>query len=298
MTWPLSRRRGLHYHLCMNSPSISPADFLSQSLLRVSDQTTVDGVANAVADALAQLHAADGCGVSPPGPRFSIGSAQPLSGKYVLTTGAMARRLELQGATRLDADSGQLGAQFVQLAERWLMAVEQVVHLSKDLQEAARVDNLTGVANRRFFIDELDRRALGAGAGRSVACLFVDIRNFKAINDHLGHEVGDEMLFEVAARMKNMLRDHDLVARLGKDQFGVLLDQITTDEHVERVVQRLSALLARPMPVDGWKGAVVGVALAPADAQTAGALLEAAEQALLKAKSLDLPYEYFARVGL
>lgn len=276
-------------------PVQQPAEFLAQALLHVTEQSTPDGVFAAVASGIERLHGAGGCQVSPPAPRFSFGASQAIAGKYILCSGAMARSLQVHDATRLDASTAALGSEFVQISERWLMAIEQVIHLSKDLQDAARVDNLTGVANRRFFIDELDRRVTGAGEGRALACLFIDIRNFKAINDHLGSEVGDEMLFEVAARMKNMLRDHDLVARLGKDQFGVLLDNLASEEHVERVVQRLTAMLAQPgFPIDGWKGAAVGIALAPSDAKVGDALLEAAEQAMLRAKAANARFEYFA----
>ncbi|HLA63359.1 MAG TPA: EAL domain-containing protein, partial [Rhodothermales bacterium] len=192
--------------------------------------------------------------------------------------------------------------------EAGLLAVVRDVTAQREaegnLQYRATHDSLTGLANRVQFREKIaealtaagKRRADDAAAACDVAVLFVDLDGFKDVNDSLGHEAGDRLLVELAARMSGVLRGadegrpSDVLARLGGDEFGVLLHCI--DESTARgVADRLLAAVAAPLMLDGHRvspGASVGLAAAhPAYAAApdpAGALLRDADTAMYAAK--------------
>jgi diguanylate cyclase (GGDEF)-like protein len=139
-----------------------------------------------------------------------------------------------------------------------------------DLSWQAHHDPLTGLPNRRAFVDRveqaLDRRRArtAAGAGH-VAVLFVDLDDFKIVNDSLGHGAGDRLLGAVAERLRRVLRPEDVVARFGGDEFTVLLAEVTGERQALRVADRLSAALRPPIVLDGearFVTASVGLAIA------------------------------------
>jgi diguanylate cyclase (GGDEF)-like protein len=130
----------------------------------------------------------------------------------------------------------------------------------RDLEVQALTDALTGLANRAAFTAALDE-AVRDATGRTWL-LFLDLDDFKVVNDGLGHTVGDELLRHAAARMLRALRDRDLCARLGGDEFGVLLRDAGEDE-ARRIGQRLVELLSAPVTLEGrltQVGASVGLA--------------------------------------
>src|SRR3954471_18795191 len=130
----------------------------------------------------------------------------------------------------------------------------------RDLEVQALTDALTGLANRPAFTAALDE-AVREASGRTWL-LFLDLDDFKVVNDGLGHAVGDELLRHAAARMLRALRDRDLCARLGGDEFGVLLRDAGEDE-ARRIGQRLVELLSAPVTLEGrltQVGASVGLA--------------------------------------
>ena len=124
--------------------------------------------------------------------------------------------------------------------------------LKRDLEYRASHDELTGLANVRAWGETLHteaerRRAPGEGAG----VIFLDLDNFKQINDRHGHPVGDEVLAEVARRIRAQLRTQDLAARVGGDEFAVLLRGLSHVDDARRVAERLATTLSQPMRVDG-----------------------------------------------
>jgi diguanylate cyclase (GGDEF)-like protein len=159
--------------------------------------------------------------------------------------------------------------------------------VEEQLRVQAQADPLTGLANRRLFRERLTT-ALGKPDPGALAVLFVDLDNFKTVNDTRGHAVGDLMLVEVAERVTDLLHGHTgaLVARMGGDEFAILLPS-TDAGAAERLADRLVAALARPyaaaaqVPVT----ASVGLAVSAADERDPGALLRGADLAMYDAKS-------------
>ncbi len=159
--------------------------------------------------------------------------------------------------------------------------------LEKELTQRAFFDQLTGLANRSLFCDKVDEAVARNRRDRSVVgVLFIDLDDFKVINDTLGHEVGDQLLMAMAQRLTGVLRGEDMAARLGGDEFAILIDAARTPEDVEQVAERVVAALAEPLVLAGQlvTGSVsVGVATT-AEAEIGSDLLRQADLALYVAK--------------
>ncbi|MCB1039436.1 MAG: EAL domain-containing protein [Acidimicrobiales bacterium] len=176
----------------------------------------------------------------------------------------------------------------------------------QQLSHQAFHDPLTGLANRRLFSDRVDH-ALNRSrrTGDLTAVLFVDLDDFKTVNDSLGHAAGDRLLASVAARLSGCVRPGDTVARLGGDEFGVLLEEMEGQAHAANVAARILESLDVAFPLDGrqvFTRASVGVAIADQASGHAGAdLLSDADVALYAAKgsgkSTFREFERSMRVG-
>ncbi|GEL77624.1 sensor domain-containing diguanylate cyclase [Tenuibacillus multivorans] len=152
----------------------------------------------------------------------------------------------------------------------------------------ANNDPLTEIPNRRYFKRELE---LGLrkleNTSNSLAVLYIDCDNFKQINDDLGHDAGDEFLRHLSGRLRNSLREDDLIARIGGDEFNVLLKGIESEEDVQTVAKRLIQASSEPWEVCGKIYHVtlsIGVAMAPDDGMDADGLIRKADRALYQAK--------------
>jgi diguanylate cyclase (GGDEF)-like protein len=168
-----------------------------------------------------------------------------------------------------------------------------------DLALMANYDSLTGLANRHRFSSVLNQMSTEGAGKRSPCCLmFLDLDNFKTINDTLGHGVGDQLLRVVAKRLKSCVREGDLLARLGGDEFALLSLLAMTDDEAHALAARLVAALSEPVQLDGVMVEVstsVGVALAPKDGQDPQALLQCADLALYAAKAAGRnTYRFFS----
>jgi len=153
----------------------------------------------------------------------------------------------------------------------------------------AHYDVLTGLPNRTLWNERIHSELRNAARhGDILAVLFLDLDHFKAVNDSLGHPVGDQLLSGVARRLADCLRDNDFLARLGGDEFVVLLPRISHQEDAALVARKLIAALQSPMPIDGHELSIsvsIGIALYPDDGSDASDLLKHADVAMYSAKN-------------
>jgi diguanylate cyclase (GGDEF)-like protein len=161
-----------------------------------------------------------------------------------------------------------------------------------ELESRARHDPLTGLANRATLADRVAQAIarLARLPGRELALLYIDLDGFKCVNDSLGHAAGDAVLREVARRLASAVRPSDAVARYGGDEFVVLCDAIGSRAVAQSIVQRIEALLGRPMMIGDMNlriGASVGVAFSQADGDV-DALLAEADRAMYVAKRMAI----------
>ena len=160
--------------------------------------------------------------------------------------------------------------------------------LEQDLRHQVLHDDLTGLGSRVQFSDQLGH-ALGNGRrpGSNVAVLFIDVDDFKNINDSLGHAAGDQVLVEISGRLLGRLRLHDRAARFGGDEFAVLLTDVYTDSDVTIVADRIVQELGRPIQLMGQEvhlSVSVGIAIDEDGSQQPEDLLRAADVAMYRAK--------------
>lgn len=159
--------------------------------------------------------------------------------------------------------------------------------LETRLEHRAYHDDLTGLANRALFLERVGSSIAPDGAARRVAVVFIDLDDFKAVNDGMGHAAGDRLLVEVARRLSAGARDEDTVARLGGDEFALLLDGVDDEGGARRLTEDLLAGVRRPAYVMGVAldvPASAGVALATSGTSVDD-LLRDADIAMYEAKS-------------
>ena len=156
------------------------------------------------------------------------------------------------------------------------------------INQLARYDALTGLPNRALFRDQMDAAVTGLRRRGPFAIHFVDLDEFKQVNDTLGHPCGDELLCVVADRLRAAVRGSDIVARFGGDEFVVLQYPLGHPKEAAALAERIVARLAEPFQISGNEvviGASIGIALAPRDGTDADLLLKNADMALYRAKS-------------
>ncbi len=157
-----------------------------------------------------------------------------------------------------------------------------------DLQRFARYDSLTGLPNRSFFLDTLERTLSRAGRQRTRSALvFLDLDGFKAVNDGLGHAAGDTVLQTMAERLRGGTRTSDLVARIGGDEFTVLVQNLARADDAALVARGLLDRLARPCKADDHEvklSASAGISVYPDDGTDADTLLRNADLAMYRSK--------------
>jgi diguanylate cyclase (GGDEF)-like protein len=177
----------------------------------------------------------------------------------------------------------------IDIATRWFNSLATIDHITGQLEKSAYVDSLTGLANHRYFKEALTRSiARSSRSNLMLAVLHVDLIGFKQINMQLGDDIGDELLFSLAEQLKRLVRTDDIVARIGPDEFMILLNQVGNQENVSRIVERFENCFATPpIPTHLWKGARIGIASYPLDAQDTDALIQAARLAMESTKDSD-----------
>lgn len=159
---------------------------------------------------------------------------------------------------------------------------------TQKMEHLALFDSLTGLANRRLFIDRLHNSILNARRHKKLTALFfLDLDQFKRINDTLGHQAGDQLLLTVADRLKSCVRKQDTVARLGGDEFTILLNDISDTDKISSIAQSILDTLKEPVRLGKHEVIVstsIGITLAPTDSIDSETLMKNADLALYMAK--------------
>jgi diguanylate cyclase (GGDEF)-like protein len=178
-----------------------------------------------------------------------------------------------------------------------IKAMERIVEMrgklcetSKELSKLSSIDSLTGIYNRLQFdktikskINEADNR------DRLLALMFIDLDNFKSVNDHLGHRIGDLLLKKIAKRLESTLRDNDFIARIGGDEFAVILDDIDSVEVAGQIAKKILNVLTMPLNLAGNDVIIsssIGIACYPFPDTDLTSLLQNADIAMYHAKAM------------
>ncbi len=168
--------------------------------------------------------------------------------------------------------------------------ITEARHYERRLHHLAHHDPLTGLANRTLLQERLRQAIEHALRDQTCGALaFLDLDNFKHINDNFGHEAGDAVLREVAQRLRDNMREEDTIARLGGDEFVLLVCNVTSRERLADVVERVRRSVMQQVAVDGleiFPGTSIGVALFPQDGDTSDKIMRAADAAMYHAKTL------------
>ena len=171
-------------------------------------------------------------------------------------------------------------------------------NMEERLEYQAFHDLLTGLPNRLLFMDRLKQtlRRANRQRKRKVAVLFMDLDNFKVVNDSLGHELGDQLLVAAVERLRHSLRPEDTLARFGGDEFTVLIEDVQNSAEVVRMAERLVEALRRPFVIDErelFVGASIGIAQGDAHMKSPEELLRDADVAMYRAKEDAADYRMF-----
>jgi diguanylate cyclase (GGDEF)-like protein len=165
---------------------------------------------------------------------------------------------------------------------------EKRKNAEKLLKVRAHYDELTKLPNRVLFADRFSRAIAHSKRNKTLLSIcFLDLDNFKPVNDTYGHDIGDQLLIEVAKRLKDVIREHDTVSRQGGDEFALLLNNIESKTECGKILNRINAILNQPYSIDGavLKISVsIGSTLYPSDDADLDTLLRHADQAMYQAK--------------
>jgi diguanylate cyclase (GGDEF)-like protein/PAS domain S-box-containing protein len=166
--------------------------------------------------------------------------------------------------------------------------VTERIHSEQRMRHLAHYDALTHLPNRTLFVERLEHALVRARReNAALALLFIDLDYFKAVNDSLGHAAGDDLLCTLAARMKEVMREADTVARLSGDEFAIFMEGVDEQTNIDGVLKKLLDALLEPANIAGRSvtiGASIGVAFYPRDGENAEPLLRAADTAMYRAK--------------
>jgi diguanylate cyclase (GGDEF)-like protein len=178
--------------------------------------------------------------------------------------------------------------QLMQLKHKSVKDEEKLIAQSLELEYQAHHDSLTQLPNRTLFKDRLSQTAITAKRhNREFALLFIDLDQFKKINDSLGHHIGDEVLVEASERLTNCIREEDTIARLGGDEFTIILKDITSLQDVSKISQKIVDEMKKVMHIKGndlYISASIGISLYPKDTTDCDNLIKFADTAMYKAK--------------
>ena len=177
--------------------------------------------------------------------------------------------------------------------------VSQLINRQNRLEQLANRDVLTGLPNRLLLIDRFNHEiAKAERIGEIFAVCYLDLDGFKAVNDSLGHEAGDQLLKEISRRIKVTIRNSDTVARVGGDEFVILMGSIKTPENAFVLLDRLLEEIKLPVQLaskTAMVSASMGIAFFPEHGTEQNVLLKAADQAMYQAKKSGKNKYYVAK---
>lgn len=187
-----------------------------------------------------------------------------------------------------NVDALRVLASFIAIAMDNSLILDQVRHANEQIKHMAHHDNLTELPNRRLLSEFLaDYLPLAKRKSEGFAVLYIDLDDFKPINDDFGHGTGDEVLREVAGRLKSTLRESDTIARVGGDEFVAVIRDARSPESVEKTVRKVLSAVAKPIEVAGEQrkvSASIGISRFPDDGMTTDELIRRADEAMYRAK--------------
>ena len=182
----------------------------------------------------------------------------------------------------------QVEGLYRQSVEAFQVEIEQRRALEQQLEHRAHYDDLTGLPNRPLFFDRLHQTIIRARReGARFALLFIDLDGFKEINDSLGHDAGDDLLVRVSKRLSGCVRESDTVARVGGDEFTVIVGEISFRRHALIVADKVLDVVAKPFNLGSQEcliGASIGIAIYPDDGEDAETILNCADSAMYAIK--------------
>ena len=196
-----------------------------------------------------------------------------------------------------------IGSRIAEMRTRILRANEELTNALSTIQNMATHDSLTGLPNRASLSDTLQHAVTKAQRSKEgLAIFFIDIDNFKSINDTLGHPTGDQLLREIGRRVRASIRESDLVARLGGDEFVVMVEAVADRSSLQLLSAKILAAVSEPTQLQGHEVKVtasIGISVFPADGNDVSALLANADMAMYRAKELgrNRASEYSADLG-
>jgi diguanylate cyclase (GGDEF)-like protein len=228
--------------------------------------------------------------------RIASGIVRPLLSLVQLTEQVRAEQdFSLRANVYGNDEAGRLARSFNDMMEQleWHDArinaeLQQRRLTEKQLNQLAYHDPVTGLHNRHYFKEKLETAVAEAlRHATSCAVLFIDLDDFKIVNDTLGHETGDKLLGVVAERLRATLRSNDVVCRIGGDEFAVIMENGVSAAQAERVAANIVAALSSPFVIDDQQigiGASLGISLCPEHAADTVSLLRNADTAMYNAK--------------
>ncbi len=237
------------------------------------------------------------------GERLDADSPWPEAAQHVRTSvlECVAALEQLHGTlSRALARLGQLEDEVQNKSAALADAHAELIGTQAEGQRARHMslhDSLTSLPNRACFRERLDQvLSHSRPPARPVAMLYLDLDDFKHINDVHGHDTGDELLRIVAARLSRTVRSEDLVSRLGGDEFACLLIGVESRDHLSHLACKLFDAVSAPLQINAFRLTVrpsIGIAVCPSDGHTAEVLLKRADAAMYHAKRQKSGYAFF-----
>ena len=206
----------------------------------------------------------------------------------VVLSGISDQSLALQAVQQGAQDYLVKGQGHPELLARAVRYAIERKRAEEHLTYLAQYDHLTGLVNRSLFRDRLvQAMARSKRLQQPIGLMLLDLDRFKAVNDTFGHDMGDELLKTVSERLKACVREVDTVARMGGDEFTIILEGVTSEENILMVAKRITESIATPFELKGQKisiGVSIGITIYPQDDHPVDELLKHADTAMYRAK--------------